>query len=482
MTTRTFPDIVSTLDQVNSGGFNSGAWAEVEVHLCAGDSQATGQDSSTPASVVDTDTPLHGILEVSWGRARTGRVVSAEGTLIPAVNPLQQDNIGTGVGPMLAYLKRRKQMFPGIKKMILVGRAVGGSSLSASGGWSRDDTMWTELRDAANAVLAAEPDAVPISLFFSQGTVDATQYATYSARTFLTELMDAVAGWREEIHDAANMAVVMPHIADFWRKQGWFFEDYQKALEEFERKDDLVTLISVAGLTSNDGDRHFTGEGYIQIGQAAAVQIAPLVQVPPLKNYRVRWDPLAGRFMDIYGSGAEIIGAAFTTDATRGPVLNFTSVGALTTARLNGQAYSFSAKIRPTSSAGFRNICGFKGTGETVGHSLSLNGSFGSLIHEGLTAIGNKLVTVLGGEPALNTWHTVGCSYGAGAGTLYFNGANEGSTGAGATPATLGDRGLCLAAFDPNNLGDNEFVGQMDDICIYSRTLSDAAFARFNLG
>jgi len=481
--TRTRPDVVSAIEAASRSENTSRAWAEVEVHGFAGDSQATGQDDATTGNAAKAgDEPWPGLLEVSWGNSRSDQVVPAEGELMAAKNPLQmevQEPVG-GVGAALAYLKERKRMFPGIKKMILVGRAVSGSSQSA-GNWRSGDPAWTELRDAMNGVLEDYPEAVPVSIYHSMGTVDAIAHQTYSAETFLTDLTTAIADWRSTIHDGQNIAVVMPSIATFWTKKAFYYEDFQQALTKVAADDERIRIVPTRGLTSNDNDRHFTGPDYIALGQDAARLVAPLVEIPTVYNYRFKWDDVEKKFVDLYGSGAEIYSQTTVTDGTRGKVLSFTTGGMLTSALLNGKAYTFSAKVYPTASTGFRNIMGGKKTSETTGVALSMNGPFGSLIHEGLSAAGERLVVELsGGEPALNAWYTIAAVYTGSGATIYWDNTAEAVSPAGAVPQLDSARPFVLGAFNPADLTDNDFEGRMDDICLFSRPLSTAALTRLH--
>lgn len=480
--TRTRPDVVSAIEAASRSENTSRAWAEVEVHGFAGDSQATGQDDSgTGGAVIAGDEPWPGLLEVSWGNARDEQIVPAAGELMAARNPLQMEvdaPVG-GVGAALAYLKERKRMFPGIKKMILVGRAVSGSSQSA-GNWRSGDPAWTELRDAMNGVLEDYPEAVPVSIYHSMGTVDAIAHQTYSADTFLTDLTTAITDWRSSIHDGQNIAVVMPMIADFWVKKAWYYEDYQTALTRASETIDRLDLVPVTALDSNDGDRHFTGPGYIRLGTDAARVVAPLVDIPTVYNYRFQWSDVENKFVDLYGSGAEIYSQTTVTDGTRGKVLSFAGTGMLTSALLNGTAYTFSAKIYPTASNGFRNIMGSKKTTDTFGAALSLAYSNGSLVHEGLTAAGQVLVTELGGEPTLNAWYTLAAVYTGTGATIYWDNVAEATSGSDTVKPLDSARPFVIGAFDPAALSSNAFTGRMDDICLFSRPLSTAALTRLH--
>lgn len=480
--TRTRPDVVSAIEAASRSENTSRAWAEVEVHGFAGDSQASGQDDATTGNAAKAgDEPWPGLLEVSWGNSRSDQVVPAEGELMAAKNPLQmevQAPVG-GVGPALAYLKERKRMFPGIKKMILVGRAVSGSSQSA-GNWRSGDPAWTELRDAMNGVLEDYPEAVPVSIYHSMGTVDAIAHQTYSAETFLTDLTTAIADWRSTIHDGQNIAVVMPSIATFWTRRAFYYEDFQQALTKVAADDERIRIVPTRGLTSNDGDRHFTGPDYIALGQDAARLVAPLVEIPTVYNYRFQWSDVENKFVDLYGSGAEIYSQATVTDGTRGEVLTFAGTGMLTSALFNGAAYTFSAKIYPTATTGLRNYMGSKKSGDTFGVALSLAYTNGSLIHEGLSEAGQVLLTQLGSEPALNTWYTLAAVHNGTTATVYWDNAATATSGSNTVKPLDSARPFVIGAFDPEALSSNAFTGRMDDICLFSRPLSTAALTRLH--
>lgn len=463
---------------------SSDLWAEYEVHFWAGDSQALGQNTDTAFSVDLDDTPP-GIVEMSQGVARTGVEVPPDGELMPLIQPSQQDIAGSGdIGPMLAYLRKRKQLFPGIKKMFVVGAAVGGSSFNAAGQWGSGGAMRTQLIADLNAILGKYPEAVPVSGLISLGTVDSTNVQTdpaYSVESLVADFQSLISDIRTSLPGGEKIAVALVGLPTWFLGGGAQYVNGERAIRFVAENDPQVAVVEVQDLDRSDLI-HFDGAGYRAIGQRAAVALASLTAIPYRTVHRFRYDPFLGEMADIWGRAAEMISPTFTRDSERGVVLDFSGTGILSTCRLPDQEYTISMKVRPTATTGFRNLAGYRRSGDTVGMSFNLASAFASVLHEGATTAGNTF-NGLGSMPPINTWSTVGATWKAGEGaTLYLDGASVGTVVATSNPDMGSERELLFGAFDPSNLSDNAFTGQMDDIVIVDRALSADGMARLHWG
>lgn len=455
-------------------------WAPYEVHFSFGDSQASGSNTDT-AFDATLDSFDGRISELSQNVARIGYTIPAAGELIPARHPDQGDVTGSGdIGPMLPYLRRRMQMFPGIRRIFVVNAAVGGTSATRNGEWGVGETLYNGLVSDVNSILEEYPEAVPVSALCSLGTVDASDFDQPTLEsTLLTSLEAIFAGLRSSIHNGSSLSFAIVGMPQWFLNGAAIYSGVDRVHREIARKDGLVTVIETQDLDRSDL-LHFTGADYRQIGQRVAAALAPIITIPYRVMHRFRYDPLACEWRDIWG-GAYVYGGAMTIDSERGPVLDVSGTGFRTSARISaGTEYTISLKIRPTSSAGNRNLVSFlPSSGETIGQAFAMAGSC-SVLHEGAAA-GTTNTLVSGGEPALNTWHTVGCCWRAGETIpLYLNGVKLATEIDAALAPALTERQLNFGGWDVDNLANNAFTGQMDDIVIVDRKLSDAGMARLH--
>ena len=488
------------LAAVRDSLLSTDSWSEYEVHFSFGDSQASGRNTDT-AYDASLDDASYRIVEMSQGNTRTGRIVPPDGDLMPAVEPMQQDQEGSrDIGPLLPYLRRRMQLFPGIKKIFVVGAAVSGSALSTnntgtSTHWEPGEAAYNNLVADVNAILAEYPEARPVSALVSLGTVDATAIAEsqptdnprYDEKACLVLFRSLFSSLRSDITEGSNLSFAIVGMPTWFMSVLPRYSKIKDIHRQLAQEDDKIVLIETSDLDRSD-NFHFDGKGYRKIGQRAAIQLAPVVSVPyKAVRHRFRYDPYLGEWGDVWGRGATVVNPAFVRDSERGVVLNVSGTGFQTTARLDASSeYTISLKIRPTSIAGNRNLVGYKAPDpdESIGQSFSLGGA-SSVFHEGFAAdTVNTLVA--GGAGTVNTWQTVGVSWKAGVGaTLYFNGAAIAGNIIGPLICPVlpdGERRLHFGGWDADNLADNAFTGQMDDIVILDRALSADGMARLHWG
>ena len=491
------------LDSVRDSLLSTDSWSEYEVHFSFGDSQAAGANTDT-AYDASLDDASYRIVEMSQGNARTGYIVPPDGDLMPAVEPLQQDQTGGGdIGPLLPYLRRRMQLFPGIKKIFVVGAAVSGSALSTnntgtSTHWEPDESAYNSLVADVNAILAEYPKARPVSALVSLGTVDADAIAAsqptddprYDEKACLALFRSLFSSLREDITDGSSLAFALIGMPTWFVSGDQKYAPIARIHEQLASEDDKVVVVNTDDLDRSDLT-HFDGDSYRKIGQRAATQLAPVVSVPyKTVCHRFRYDPYLGEWGDVWGRGASVINPTFTRDSERGVVLDVSGTGFQTTARLDASSeYTISLKIRPTLAPGGANgtfnMVSYKAPDpdESTGQAFALAGST-SVIHEGPGAdTVNTLVA--GGAGTLNTWETVGVTWKAGVGaTLYRNGVQIAGDIVGpnvAKPLT-GERRLHFGGWDADDLTSNAFTGQMDDIVILDRALSADGMARLHWG
>lgn len=485
------------LDSVRDSLLSTDSWSEYEVHFSFGDSQAAGQNTDT-AYDASLDDASYRIVEMSQGNARTGYIVPPDGDLMPAVEPLQQDQTGGGdIGPLLPYLRRRMQLFPGIKKIFVVGAAVSGSALSTnntgtSTHWEPDEAAYNGLVADVNAILAEYPKARPVSALVSLGTVDAAAIAAsqptddprYDEKACLALFRSLFSSLREDITDGSSLTFALIGMPTWFVSGDQKYAPIARIHEQLASEDDKVVVVNTDDLDRSDLT-HFDGGSYRKIGQRAATQLAPVVSVPyKAVCHRFRYDPYLGEWGDVWGRGATVVNPTFTRDSERGVVLNVSGTGLQTTARLDATSeYSISLKIKLTNTTGQRNLVAFKDSTETLGQTFNLASSFSSLLHQGATTVGSNIVT-LNGEFATGTWFTVGVTWKAGeAATLYVDGQSVGTVVATACPSIPGgERRLHFGGWDADNLSTDAFNGQMDDIVIVDRKLSADGMARLHWG
>lgn len=495
------------LAAVRDSLLSTDSWSEYEVHFSFGDSQATGQNIDT-AYDASLDDASYRIVEMSQGNTRTGRIVPPDGDLMPAVEPMQQDQDGSrDIGPLLPYLRRRMQLFPGIKKIFVVGAAVSGSALSTnntgtSTHWEPGEAAYNSLVADVNAILAKYPEARPVSALVSLGTVDATAIAEsqptdnprYDEKACLALFRSLFSSLRSDITEGSNLSFAIVGMPTWFMSALPRYSKIKDIHRQLAQEDDKIVLIETSDLDRSD-NFHFDGKGYRKIGQRAAIQLAPVVSVPyKAVRHRFRYDPYIGEWGDVWGRGASVVSPAFVRDSERGVVLDVSGTGFQTTARLDAtKEYTISLKIRPTTTAGNRNLVSYKAPDpdESIGQSFSLGlpvATSTSLLHEAFDVAGpsNTLNSLANnGAGTVNTWQTVGVTWKAGVGaTLYFNGvAVAGDIGADIVPAIPGgERRLHFGGWDADNLSDNAFTGQMDDIVILDRALSADGMARLHWG
>lgn len=486
------------LDSVRDSLLSTDSWSEYEVHFSFGDSQAAGQNTDT-AYDASLDDASYRIVEMSQGNARTGYIVPPDGDLMPAVEPLQQDQTGSGdIGPLLPYLRRRMQLFPEIKKIFVVGAAVSGSALSTNNTgtathWEPDEAAYNSLVADVNAILAEYPKARPVSALVSLGTVDADAIAAsqptddprYDEKACLALFRSLFSSLREDITDGSDLTFAIIGMPTWFVSGSQKYTPIARIHKQLASEDDKVVVVNTDDLDRSDLF-HFDGDSYRKIGQRAATQLAPVVSLPyKTVCHRFRYDPYLGEWGDVWGCGATVVSPTFTRDSERGVVLDISGTGFQTTARLDvTDEYTISLKIRPTSTAGNRNLVSYRASdGESVGQSFSVGGG-SSVFHEGFQ--GAQVNTLAaGGAGTVNTWQTVGVTWKVGVGaTLYYNGeAIVGDIGSDFTPAIPGgERRVHFGGWDADDLTSNAFTGQMDDIVILDRALSADGMARLHWG
>lgn len=502
------------LDLIQENLQSKDSWSEYEVHFAFGDSQCAGQNADT-AFDLDKDARDPRILQVSLGRPRgtgaTGKTVPSVGQLMPADEPLQHDTAGSGdVGPILPYLRRRLQLFPGIKQIIVVNAAVGGSSLSAlSNGtvaWEPDSASYNSLVSMVNDVLGEYPEARLVSCFMSLGTVDApTVFASepgdnplYDEEACLDLFRTLISRLRVDIQDATELSFALVGLPTWFLQAGPAYGIMDRIHKAVIAGDDRIVGVDTRDLKrARDEDGvlldalHFDGAGYRVIGQRAAQALAPVtfVRIKP-GCHRFRFDPERAEWRDIWG-GATVISNGFTLpfakDAERGTVLDCPGSAVATTARIDASSeYSISMKVKMSSRNGGgnqQNVLGFKAGSESLGMSFNLASGLGSLLHEGLTASGEESIESIDGQIGLDEWVTVGVTWKAGeAAVLYKDGMQLGTqTSADATPA-LTERRVLIGGFNNATPTDNAFDGLIDDVVIVNRKLNDAGMQRLHWG
>ena len=112
--------------------------------------------------------------------------------------------------------------------------------------------------------------------------------------------------------------------------------------------------------------------------------------------------------------------------------------------------------------------------------TFNLNSSFASLLHQGATSVGNTIVG-LNGEFSTGVWNTVGVTWKAGEdATLYVDGVSVGTVVSTSCPDLGEERQLLFGGYDSEDLTDNAFTGEMDDIVIVDRKLYAAGMARLH--
>lgn len=487
------------LAAVRDSLLSTDSWSEYEVHFSFGDSQATGNNTDTGYDS-SLDDSSYRIVEMSQGNARSGYIVPPDGDLMPAVEPLQHDQAGSGdIGPLLPYLRRRMQLFPGIKKIFVVGAAVGGSALSTnntgtSTHWEPGEAAYNGLVADVNAILAEYPEARPVSALVSLGTVDATAIAAsqptdsprYDEKACLALFRSLFSSLRSDITEGSNLSFAIVGMPDWFVSGATRYTAIKDIHRQLAREDDKIVLIETSDLDRSDLI-HFNADGYRKIGQRAAIQLASVVSVPyKAVRHRFRYDPYLGEWGDVWGRGATVVNPAFVRDSERGVVLNVSGTGFQTTARLDATSeYSISLKVKLTNTSGQRNLVAFKDPTETLGQTFNLASSFSSLLHQNATGTGNNFLALIpGNEFATGTWFTVGVTWKAGENaTLYVDGASVGTVASQACPSIPGgERRVHFGGWDADDLTDNALNGQMDDIVIVDRKLSADGMARLHWG
>lgn len=451
-------------------------WAPYELWPWLGDSNAVGQDAGGPPDLEGLDAPDFRAGQVSLGRPREGQSVLTPGELILLQDPAQDDTIGGGVGPKLAFCKRRLEHYPGIRQLVILPAAVGGAALGTPGGWSRGDGLWSQSVDDANGFLLRNPRFRVPGLFVSLGQRDA---ASMDVVAFRAAFEDAVDGWRTSITGAARSHLVAPTLPDDFlasSANGRQIERYLRLLPQVLAR---ASVVDMAGQPTHDG-MHFTAAAYRVMGAGAADAARDAVDLgsgpakaPSLPTFHLRHDAELQRFADPVAPVAAVAGGLYRRDplGERGVVLDCAGRGYDTTAQLNGEAYTVACWVQPRSAAGRRNLVAFRAPGEVVGQVLSLE----AILHEDFTGVPAGFEALAGGPLPLDAWSHVALAVEGDVGRVYLNGAPRGVVPPASIPALVGRRPVRVGAWDA--LGDNPFDGLLDEIVLAPRRLSDAEIA-----
>lgn len=450
-------------------------WAEFELWPWLGDSNAVGQDEGGPPDLETLDAPDFRAGQVSLGRARDGQSVLTEGDLILLQDPAQDDTIGGGIGPKVAFCKQRLSQYPGIRQIVLVPAAVGGAALGTPGGWSRGDTLWRTAVDRTNGFLLRNPHFRVPGIFVSLGQRDA---ASMDLSAFRSALEDTIAGWREELMGGAGAALVMPTLPEDFLAASATGRDLERYLRALPSLLTRATIADMAGQPTHDG-MHFTAAAYRVMGQRAADAVRDAVDLvdsgapEPLPTFHLRYDPSLRRFADPLASVAGIPRGrhALDPDGARGMVLDCAGRGYECTAQLNGPAYTLACWVRPRSASGRRNLMGFRAPGEVGGQVFSAE----AILHEGFTGTPAGLESLAGAPLPLDTWSHVALAVDGHEGSVYVDGTLRGVVPPASIPPLEGRRQLRVGAWGA--LDDNPFDGLMDDLVVAPRRLSASEIA-----
>ena len=286
----------------------------------------------------------------------------AGGDLQVARHPFQDSRDKT-VCPKLAFMKRRLELFPGIKKIAVLPIAVWqtGFYVTLTGSFTADDIHWIppyfpspgDLGTALfnNAFAWAEEFLEKHPRFVLAGTlseVGASEPPGTTKEAYKAALGAYLTKWRtlrggdEAIHVHCSMPAPYrapsPTLLDIHDAQQEFCAETERAV--------FCDLDSIAPVT---GTPHYTPEGYRTMGRLAADASARVMRAHRARAtpwVRMQYDADAAGYRDVYGSDVRVGGEVFATDGTRGEVLYANRQGFITDVQLPREEYTIALWVK----------------------------------------------------------------------------------------------------------------------------------------
>lgn len=296
-----------------------------DIILAAGQSNMWGQYGPTDP-VLDVSDPRVFQWPASGGYSDPPRIIRAAE---PVAHP-ETEGFGapTGMGPALVFSRWLALSLPPNRRVLIVPRAVGASTLANNGSWSYPNGyLYTAARDAVEAALtAAGPNARFLGIIWLQGESDALNNATQAQYAAAFDAM--IAGFRSEIPGATNARVVVAGMVPEFIG-GTYAQIFAAHADTPNRVANSAYVPGPIGL--QQGDRlHYTGAGQRILGKAMfyggwlgepwAYPDEPEVVEPPQEAEGFAEDTFAGR---------TVLGANWTGNANDVSLdgANMTAVG-----------------------------------------------------------------------------------------------------------------------------------------------------------
>lgn len=351
-----------SISQVTSTRALGIASAPHELWLKWGQSNAVGADIGAADQGAfepfGIDAPDPRVFEVSRG-ARTNFET------VPQYKPQilrapAADDSGGGIGFGQAFGKKRADMQPGIKRVCISNRAVGGAGLV---GLTWDPTTdpvgtdWEAAIDEAAEFLDRNPEFVFAGIIWHQGETDVTGGKTRAEyESVLGSLIDMA---RARLRGGDSSVFLCGSMLKSWRDG----TGSANSAEIHAAHANIATLrprcafVDFDDLSRNANDIHFGRDDLRTMGRRYAVAADGLVDFSAtagIPSYKFEWDGI--QFSNSLGTGGTIYDQKFTNDPDRGWVLDTNPTESVVSgdwtrfpvdAIMNGDKYTIAMFVRP---------------------------------------------------------------------------------------------------------------------------------------
>lgn len=286
----------------------------------------------------------------------------AAGDLQVARHPFQDSRSKT-ICPKLQFMKRRLELFPGIKQIAWLPVAKGSTGFYNTPPENTDatDVQWlppdfpnpgdpgTDLfNDSfgyAEAFLAKHPRfrlAGTVSELGASEAPGTTQAAYTAALTAFLARWRTLRGGDEAVHVHYSMPAP-------YRAGDATLEGIHEAQQAFCAATPRCVFANVDDLLPIQGTPHYTPENYRILGRRLADASAKVVRAYRDRAagwVRMQYDATLGRYKDVFGSGVSINAEVLATDGVRGQVLHADRQGFITDIQMPRDEYTFAMWCR----------------------------------------------------------------------------------------------------------------------------------------